>query len=819
MNRISTPTRAGRGWAWFFQLFLLISSVGFAQIESATISGSVKSSDGTSLSGVRISINAQQRGVFSDETGRYLIKVMPGKIEMTAQLPGFATVSRQIDINPNQNLTVDLFLEEQSRLLKTFVTTAGRYEQNVEELTVSLDVLTPDIIENKNTTSISDALQQVPGVSIVDNEPQLRGGSGFSFGAGSRAMILVDGLPVLSGDAGRATWAFLPIENLKQVEVIKGASSVLYGSAALSGVINLLSAYPLDTPQTSISFFSGIYNNPRNKAATYWGKDNPAYTGLSFFHSRKIKNLDFIIGGNAFNDEGYKTALIPDSSLKIPDGEYENRVRMNFGLRYHPEKVKGLSFGLNGNGMLSRSASALLWLNSDTGMYRAFPGTLAQTLQQAFYLDPFVEYSGAKGWKQSFRNRIFFLNNRNDAGKSNRSTVYYSEYQIQKNVKEGVLRNTLITGGLVHSQSLGTSELYKGNLPDNSGQSAISSNRNAAAYLQLERSFFNRLTLNVGGRHEHFRITSPRYSSSDSVNITSEGRPVFRAGAALKITKATFFRASFGQGYRFPTIAEKFIRTVVGPIPIYPNDSLQSESSFNAEFGLKQGFRIGQFSAYADVAVFRQQFGNNIEFNFGQFGNFFKDPLLGLGFASLNIGTTRVEGVELTLAGAGKIGKLGINVLVGHTYIIPYTLEPQKIYPIMDLAGELTYNKSGSDSTGNQLKYRFKHLFRGDIELSYGRWRVGASSRYNSFMENIDKIFQDLDELLPAFGQSSPGLRKYRAENNKGTWVADFRISYQLMKTLQVSFVCNNLFNAEYTLRPMMTESPRTTAIRINCSF
>jgi iron complex outermembrane receptor protein len=87
-------------------------------------------------------------------------------------------------------------------------------------------------------------------VIVVDNDPQIRAGSGFSFGAGSRVMMLVDDLPILSGDIGRPSWSFLPIENLEQVEVIKGASSVLYGSAALSGVINVRTAYPRLEPRT-----------------------------------------------------------------------------------------------------------------------------------------------------------------------------------------------------------------------------------------------------------------------------------------------------------------------------------------------------------------------------------------------------------------------------------------------------------------------------------------------------------------------------------------------------------------------------------------
>ena len=194
--------------------------------------------------------------------------------------------------------------------------------------------------------------------------------------------------------------------------------------------------------------------------------------------------------------------------------------------------------------------------------------------------------------------------------------------------------------------------------------------------------------------------------------MSEEGRPVFRAGMNLKLHKATFLRASIGQGYRFPTIAEKYIRTRVGPIQIYPNDSIQSERSLNTEVGLKQGFVIGGFQGYLDLAYFVQTFEDNIEFNFGLFGPLDPAQFFGLGFASLNIGKTRVSGWDVSLAGQGKIGKTGIALLSGYTYTLPVALEPQLAYPVKLSGKPVTYALSSSDSTGYLLKYRFQHLFK-----------------------------------------------------------------------------------------------------------
>jgi outer membrane receptor protein involved in Fe transport len=803
-------------------LFLINAS---AQVERCRITGTVTSSEGETLPGVSVYISgAEKNGTATNNNGGYTLETVSGKHLLIFRQIGFKQVNKEIDIAPGISLKLDVALEPESMQLETFVTTAGKFEQNIERVTLSLEVLKPQLIENKNTTTIETAMQQVPGVSIVDSEPQIRSGSGYSFGAGSRVMILVDDLPLLSGDAGRPSWGFVPVENIEQIEVIKGASSVLYGSAALSGVINIRTAYPREKPQTKISTFSGLYNNPENKEAIYWGDNNPTYSGLNFFHSRQIGNLDLVIGGNFFNDNGYKgpspvdvtdTTFNPFSEQR---GEFENRARMNMNLRYRSKKVEGLSFGVNLNGMYSRSAGTLIWYNAKEGMYRSYPGSNTLTLQDVYNIDPFINYLGKKGFRHSLRNRYFHLNNNNDNNQSNKSDLIYNEYQLQKQVDKGVLSGLMLTAGALHSYTFGVSDLYKGNLSDTTGQQAKSENRNIAAYVQLERTFWDRLTLNAGARYEHFSISSPRFSDADSVQETEEGKPVFRAGMNLKVHKASFLRASFGQGYRFPTIAEKYIRTLVGPIQIYPNENLKSESSWSTEVGIKQGFKISGFKGYLDVVYFEQHFEDNIEFNFGQFGTL-ADNFFGLGFSSLNIGRAKVSGWDVSLAGQGEIGKNQFSVLAGYTYSLPVSKEPNRPYPVIYAGDSLTYATSSSDSSNYILKYRFQELFKADVEWTRGRWTLGFSARYNSFMQNVDKIFEDLDLFLPLLGLPAPGLKTYREENRSGTWVFDSRLIYKASDKVSMGFVVNNILNKEYALRPMAVEQPRTTALQLTVSF
>ena len=68
-------------------------------------------------------------------------------------------------------------------------------------------------------------MSKTPGVSILDGQVGIRGGSGYSYGVGSRVQMLLDGMPLLSGDLGEIWWSYLPMEHVSQVEVVKATAS------------------------------------------------------------------------------------------------------------------------------------------------------------------------------------------------------------------------------------------------------------------------------------------------------------------------------------------------------------------------------------------------------------------------------------------------------------------------------------------------------------------------------------------------------------------------------------------------------------------
>jgi iron complex outermembrane receptor protein len=760
----------------------------------------------------------KSKGASSDLDGKYELKLPAGKQTIIITSVGYGEQKKQIELKDGGILLLDITMEVSSQQLGTVVYSEGKFAKPLEKVTVSMDVIKPNIIENKNTTSMDQALQQAPGVVIVDNEPQIRGGSGYSFGAGSRVMVCVDDLPLLSGDAGRPSWGFLPVENVEQIEVIKGASSVLYGSAALNGVINIRTSYPRDVPQTKINVFTGLYDKPQTDENYYAGRTSSIQTGLNFLHSRKIGGqLDFVWGGNLFYDQGYIGPELGDTtvsgvsynygkdSLGNPDvnnltrneAMYERRARTNINLRYRFKKVEGLSIGVNGNIMYSHSNGSLLWLNDSSGLYRPYPGSVTETKQITYNVDPFLTYYGQKGASHSIRTRLFHVNNANSGGRANKSDWFYGNYMYQQRFDDYGIKEFTLTTGIMGSYTVAEASLYAGN-EDQSGKSSAT---NLAAYLQLDKTFWKRLTVNAGVRYEHFAI-----------NGDDEGKPVFRAGMNLKVTnKETYLRGSFGQGFRFPTIAEKYIFTSIGPIQIYPNQSLGSETSWNAEIGIKQGVKIGNFLGYIDAAYFNQEYKNNIEFIFGLWDSAATAGIGGLinpGFRSVNIGPTRTSGVDISILGNGKIGKVGINMLLGYTYMKPISLDPN-FYFDNDTVAKINYLSTSSDTANYILKYRFQHLVKADIEFTWKGFLVGGSLQYNSFMQNVDKLFEDFNNY-----QGIGNITAYRDKNNKGDYKIDMRVAYNVNKNNRIALIINNLLNREYALRPLNILPPRTFVIQ-----
>lgn len=726
------------------------------------------------ISNVSVKNLTSRLGTVSGDSGFYKILATKGD-QLEFSKTGFATKRTVF----GGELVLNITLSISENILDEIVVSASKGDQSLKNTSVSMEVIKPYIIDNKNPATAENTVDQIPGVQAVNGQVVIRSASGWSYGAGSRVMVMVDGMPMLSADAGVVQWSFMPVENIENLEVIKGASSVLFGSSALSGVINIRTAKPGLKPVTKISTFYGFYNQP-NSSELNWNNGKLLSTyGIRAFHSQKINSKNSLtISLNGYKDDGYR----------MSDGD--ERVRFGTQYRHELKELNGYT-GINGNIQSGQSSSFLLWEN-DKLAYTALDSNVTKSNTFRLNIDPYlvINKGGSKGFKHLLQARYFRIENKvenNSAGSSNQSNFsnsWFGEYQVSK----ALTKNLNLIGGITGNYAVSQSPLYQGH------QTAT----NGAIYFQANQKA-GKWNIDAGVRYEKYRLNSYK-----------EAKPVIRAGVSREITKATFLRASFGQGYRFPTIAESYVLTSVGPIKIYPNNELKSEKGWNAEIGLKQGVKAGRMNGLLDIAAFWMEYDRMMEFTFAQWEKPSLQNPLPVGFKSLNVSHAKIQGVDVSFAGNRKWKHSELKWLGGYTFSHAIATKPDEVFYIDSLGNKLTFKNTSSDTGGNYLKYRPKHLARLDIQMEYKTWEAGVSGRYNSYLQNIDKAFVSFP-----ISYVVPGVQSVRDDGKKGDYIIDFRVgkTYKQMKFL---LIINNLLNRQYMTRPCDMRPPRSIMLQVN---
>jgi iron complex outermembrane receptor protein len=744
----------------------------------------------------------------SDFDGKFKLNVQ--KFPVTIITSMLQYVNDTIVVEKAGEITIKL--GEPTKDLETVVVSAGRRKQAIEEVPVSMEIIRPQLIDNKGITDLEQAVDQTPGVFTMDGQVSIRGGSGFAYGTGSRVLLLWNGMPLLSGYAGDTQWNAIPMEQASQIEVMKGAASVLYGSGALNGVISLSEKEPGIKPETKVKVAYGFYDNPRRASLKWWSK-TPMMQQIEAYRGQMYKRMGYTVSTTLFHNDGYR------------QGETEYRGRVSGSIYFKPQKFERIKAGIGYNYQIQKTGNFLIW-QSDTLGYVPSGGadtsnpasTLTYNLGQRLFLDPYIKFIDKNNNRHSLKNRIYYAHNGNinNPSQSNGAVIYFSDYQFQKQYGNGVTIST----GASNIYNVVTSELF-GNHTSN----------NLAAYFQYEHKI-GKLDIIAGARFEHFQMDGKRGDSDFMINkkdsVSIPIYPVLRTGFHYEIAKYTHLRASIGQGIRYPSVAERYTQTSVGALNIFPNPGLSPEIGWAAELGIKQGVKIGDWKGMFDVAGFINQYSNMMEFVFGIYNpdsvQLSTNPTSPgyinkwIGFKAVNAEAARITGVDVSFNSFGSIGKVEIISLIGYTYMNPISLN-------LDSA----YNANNSDPNSNLLKYRFRHLAKLDVEANYKKYSVGFSCRYNSFMENIDRIFEiSAEEAI--FGAEIaqnmddktfilPGLLEYRQKYNKGNFVVDFRLGYKVNDKFRFGLIANNIFNAEVTSRPGDIQPPRNFMAQLQMKF
>ena len=757
-------------------------------------------SNGDPIIGARIVLSSGQKSITSN-SGEFILSNVKYPNSLVVSMMGF--ISETVKLSKDTLLTINLKTQVQE--ISDVVVTASRRNQNIEDVPISMEIIKPELINNKGFSNLEQAVDQSPGVYAMDGQVSIRGGGGFAYGAGSRVALLWNGVPMMSPDLGDAKWNAIPMEQTSQIEILKGASSVLYGSGALNGIIALTEKEPSPKGNFSAKVQSGVYGNPRRKSMQWWDK-NPTFHLADVYFGKSYKYLGYTVGANAYLDSGFR------------QGENEKRFRLNGSFYFKPKSNSKLKGGLSYNAQYQDLGVFILWKN-DTMGYQAQDNTLSRQKAIRINVDPYIKFYDKFQNQHQLKTRYYIVTTGSDAkvGDASIADLFYADYQFQR--KFGTSIN--LSAGITQNLGQVKSWVFGDHISSNS-----------ALYGQVE-SKLNRLDITAGMRIEHYKLddmkADSRFFINDSLSIPVY--PIFRMGLHYKLTPASHLRASFGQGVRFPSIAERFVSTSVGGLTIFKNPNLKPEKGWSSELGFKQLVKLGSsWKGFFDVAAFINEYSNMTEFTFGIY-----NPLTGeslssngildteayneliaqgimlsqlVGFRATNAEKARITGLEFSFNSQGKIGEVDLTSLLGYTYMNPISLNQDP-----------TYRISFSDSTSNMLKYRFKHLVKLDIQATYKKFGLGISLRYNSFMENIDLMFEepittDVGEIFIL-----PGLREYRKNNSNGALVFDSRFIYHITKEMKLNLIVNNLFNAEYVTRPADLQAPRNFLLQLQYAF
>ncbi|MBQ4394507.1 MAG: TonB-dependent receptor [Paludibacteraceae bacterium] len=880
------------------------------------------------LIGVTILNTDNNSGTVTDFDGAYSLEVSSLPAHIKFSYVGYQTEEKVFKTIP---AVYNLVLQADNEVLDEVVVTAGRFEQRMTDVTVSIEVVKPQALRSQAPTDLSATLQTLPGVEVIDKQPSIRGGGGWTYSVGSRCQVLMDGMTILNPKTGEINWNNVPLENVAQVEVVKGASSVLYGSSALNGVINVRTQRPGTDPETKISGYVGVYDNYKNYA--YTGARLPLYYGAEASHSRRVGDFDFSAAISGFKDEGFRQQSFNDRARlggnmtyhkPMSEGKYMN---MGFNLNYvanqygdffiwrspkdpiHPSPLtnmgrkehnfnidpffnyddvdKGIShklrarFYVTADNITTPSATLtteelLKWgvqsfdLDKVKGYYDQVKGytdggmTLSDALLVTFQdvaipvmnedwlgavtngIDLVKNGLGYTGTVAELQDAVAYaMNLMTDHTPTRPELTYngYVDYQFAKQWKSGVR----LTTGINWNHITNTANITGTHQTDN-----------LAAYLQYDHRIANRLSLSAGVRFEYYRMDNDLKEANIQIGKwLCPVRPVFRAGLNWEIYKAGFLRASFGQGYRNPSITEKFARKDIGGVGVYPNHNIKPESGFNAEIGYKQLYKFGPVSGTLDVAAFYTEYQNMIEYQFGLFRNSdytminsMDDVIsevqnmindikttkslskagIGIGAQFVNVNHARIYGAEVSTAGKVDIQKgMDLRYSIGYTFTEPEDMDNDK-----RIEEEKTYSdplqmKNKSNDT-KYLKYRNKHSFKTTIDYTYKWLSLGVNMSYRSKILAVDYIMVDEREKeqkdlmdyarMFIFGyEDGLSLHDYWMNHNNGIFTMDLRAAVRFKEHVEVQFMVNNLLNTEYSYRPMALAAPRTFVCRLNITL
>jgi outer membrane cobalamin receptor len=620
--------------------FASISSSGNAS-ERGRVAGMIFDPSGAKVVAARVALrDAAGVAIYetrSDKEGQFsLAGVAEGRYRVTVEATGFVqTKEANVDVRSGETEALTVRLEI-AAITDQMIVTATRTDTATGELGGSVSVLTSDVLRLENQSLISESLRVVPGLSVAQTGG--RGGLTSIFARGGESdynKVLIDGVPV-NAAGGLFDFASLTTENIERIEVVRGPQSALFGSDAMTSVIQLITKRGI-TSQPEFEFsgeggsfdfhretarLSGLVNWLDYSASFGYQSTNGRFTNSDYLNRSASANLGFRLNPNS---ELRITARSNNGSLGVP-GPVADLFADPDQRQRHRDIALGAALNLR---------TTACWRHSARFVYSEF---------ETHNFDPISQdLTQPDTPPVAFGNTDFAFT--------------FSDHQkregFQYQTIAALTSSNLLTGGVDFEHESAVFD---------DGFSRVSPVRNnLGLYLQDQAAFRERLFLTGGIRVERNTSTVPEDLRAALIALGStapSGEVGFGISANPKIAAAfiarthrgadavgmTRLKASFGTGIKEPRLDEAFSPSIF----FLGNPKADPERAISFDAGVTQEFFNRRGSV--DLTYFDNRFRDQIAFLF--------DPVT-FGPISLPDGTltnfvnverASARGIELTAA-------------------------------------------------------------------------------------------------------------------------------------------------------------------------
>jgi outer membrane receptor for ferrienterochelin and colicins len=235
-----------------------------------------------------VSLVGTSIGTLADSSGYYKLEQIPsGSYETIVSAIGYSTLRKRIDLSGSETHSQSFELLSSNTNLEEVVVTGTMKEVSKLDSPVPVDIVTPKFLAKNPTPSVFEGLSYVNGVRPQINCSVCNTGDIHINGLeGPYTMVLLDGVPIVSGLATVYGLTGIPNSLIERIEIVKGPASTLYGSEAVGGLINIITRDNKKAPVFTADVFATDYREVNVDLGAKWslGKNATSLFGVNYFN-------------------------------------------------------------------------------------------------------------------------------------------------------------------------------------------------------------------------------------------------------------------------------------------------------------------------------------------------------------------------------------------------------------------------------------------------------------------------------------------------------------------------------------------------------